>query len=150
MYMVFCIAVVNISIGSLAVRFRLLCTMSASIVNAPDSRSTSTNTQPIYLSMVMLCVGFWENRYIIILLTATTIMPMSTSSVDQRKYFVSVMVVPFIQSFEAKGLNMLMKAMAKIDTKRTIIIWFLFSSMNFGTFLNSDERYSFINMKLAA
>ena len=60
------------------------------------------------------------------------------------------MVVPFIQPFESKGLNMLMKAMAKIDTKRTMIIWFLFSSMNFGTFLNSDERYSFINLKLAA
>ena len=94
--------------------------------------------------MVMLWLGRRENLYIIIRLTAITIIPMSTSSVDHRKYLVALMLVPFIHALESNGLNMLMKAIANIDTNRTIIIWFLFSSIYLGTFLNSDEVYSFI------
>ena len=144
MYMVFCIAVVNIIIGSLVGRLKLLRTMRARMVKAPDNSSISTNTQIMYLSMVMLWLGRRENLYIIIRLTAITIIPMSTSSVDHRKYLVALMLVPFIHALESNGLNMLMKAIANIDTNRTIIIWFLFSSIYLGTFLNSDEVYSFI------
>lgn len=94
--------------------------------------------------MVMLWSGRREKRYIIMRLTATTIIPMSTSRVDQIKYLVLLMLVPFIHASEPNGLNMLMKAMANMETKRTIINWFLFSSINLGTFLNSGDVYSII------
>lgn len=142
---VFFMAVVNISMGSFVVRLRLLRTTSARMVNAPESNSTSTKTQIIYRSIVMLWLGFWECTYIITLLRATTAIPMSTSSDDQAKYFVSEIDVPFIQSFDSKGLNMFMNAMANADTKSTMSIWCLFSSIYWGTFLKSVEEYSIIS-----
>ena len=42
-----------------------------------------------------------------------------------------------------------MKIIANTDTKRTIIVWFLFSSRYFGTFLKSDDVYSTIMLAIA-
>lgn len=69
---------------------------------------------------------------------------MMTRVVDQMRYFVGVMFVSLIHAFESKGLNVFMKTIANSETKRTMIIWFLFSSRYLGTCLNSGDLYSVI------
>ena len=140
---VFCIAWVYITIGSSEFRFmfprRLV--IIASIVKAPASSRSSIKTQIAYFIMVILCVGFCEYLYIIMRLIATTVIPNSTRMDDHTKYIVSLKPRAVIHWLDSKGLNTFINTIANIETKSTIIIWFLFSRRYLGAFENNIEVY---------
>ena len=75
---------------------------------------------------------------------ATMLMPIVTSIVDHNRYCVAVNLPFVIHSSEPKGLKMLMKMIANIDTNKTIVVWFCFVSKYFGNLRNSVDVYSAI------
>ena len=118
MYTVFCSACIYISSGSSELRlmFPRRLVIIARIVNAPASKSSSMNTQTMYLRIVMLCVGLREYLYIIRRLMATTVIPISTSTDDQTKYIVLLNPFVVIHCIDSNGLYMFMNIIANIDT----------------------------------